>query len=96
MRVNRILVLAILCSNFPGPPTPSGVQPCPDPAEPVIEVVTATDGLGSRGKRIHPGALEELIAAIRDGKAYVDVQSTARPTGEIGARIVSEREHGTR
>jgi len=80
-----------LCSNLASPPTPPGVQPCPSTAGTISGVITAADVVGPTPQGIEPGALGELIAAIRDGKTYVNVHSTKWPGGEIRAQI--EHDH---
>ena len=79
-----------LCSNLPSPPTPVGIQPCPSVAGTIEGTITAANVVGPVGQGISAGELDELIAAIRAGKTYVNVHSTTWPNGEIRSQI----EHG--
>ena len=76
-----------LCSNLPSPPTPAGVQPCPPVAGTISGTITAANVVGPTGQGIGAGELDELIAAIRAGKTYVNVHSTTWPAGEIRSQI---------
>lgn len=72
-----------LCSNLASPPTPAGFsRPCPQSGT-VTGTITASDVVGPAGQGIAAGELEELIAAIREGVAYVNVHTTMVPSGEI-------------
>lgn len=71
-----------LCSNLGN--GPAGTQACPLTNPATVEgTATAADVIGPLGQGIEAGALDEIIAAIRDGKAYVNVHSTKWPAGEI-------------
>jgi len=91
-------IVLFLCTNLTPPagvPTP---QPCPttNPAT-ITGTLTAADVIAStNGQGIDPGAagLAEMIKAIRDGAAYVNVHTTGHPSGEIRARLGPvERDH---
>lgn len=60
---------------------------CPSPAGIVAGVIAAADVIGPTAQGIEVGAINELIAAIRAGKAYVNVHSTSWPSGEIRTQI---------
>ena len=47
----------------------------------------AADVIGPTGQGIEPGALDELLAAIRDGKTYANVHTTKWTAGEIRSQI---------
>lgn len=48
--------------------------------------------IGPAGQGIEAGALSELVAALRDGKTYVNVHTTKWPAGEIRSQITHD--HG--
>jgi CHRD domain-containing protein len=87
-----------LCSNLGN--GPAGTQACPVPAatggEAVEGVAMSEDVLGPVLQGIEPGAIGELIAAIKDGKAYVNVHSTKWGGGEIRQQFPADRgdDHG--
>jgi CHRD domain-containing protein len=84
------------CSNLASPPTPAGVPACPQSAtgnDVITGTITAEDVVGPTGQGIEAGALGELIAAIRDGKTYVNVHSTKWPGGEIRSQITHDHGH---
>ena len=81
-------VSVFLCSNLPDPP--AGTPACP--ASGTVEgVLDAADVLGPNGppamQGIEPGAIAEVVAAIRAGHTYVNVHSSKWPGGEIRAQI---------
>ena len=43
--------------------------------------------IGPAGQGIEPGALDEILAAMRAGSAYANVHSSKWPGGEIRAQI---------
>jgi hypothetical protein len=83
-----------LCSNLASPPTPAGVQPCPPVAGTIEGTITAANVVGPTAQGISAGELDELIAAIRAGKTYVNVHSTTWPAGEIRSQINHDEGHG--
>jgi hypothetical protein len=94
-------ISVFLCSNLPDPPP--GTPACP--ASGTVEgVLDAADVIGPNGppamQGIEPGAISELVAAIRAGHTYVNVHSSKWPGGEIRAQIRGEhtgnwdRKHG--
>ena len=87
-------IVLFLCTNLAPPagvPTP---QPCPttNPAT-ITGTLTAADVIPSAappaGQGIDPGAagFAEMIKAIREGAAYVNVHTTNHPSGEIRSRL---------
>jgi hypothetical protein len=78
-----------LCSNLGN--GPAGTQLCPLTNPATVEgEAGAADVIGPLAQGIEPGALAEIIAAIRDGKAYVNVHSTKWPAGEIRKQFPSD------
>ena len=89
-------IVLFLCTNLTPPvgvPTP---QPCPttNPAT-ITGTLTAANVIASSGanagQAIDPGAagFAEMIKAIREGAAYVNVHTTNHPSGEIRSRLGS-------
>ena len=79
-RFNAGGVSAFLCN---GPAAP----PCPPVAGTVTDVITAAEVIGPVPQGIEPGAMAELMRAMRSGESYVNVHSTRFPQGEIRAQI---------
>lgn len=83
-------VSVFLCTNLGN--GPAGTQPCPDPPALIAGLILASDVIGPTTQGIEPGALDELVEAIRDGKTYVNVHTTKWPAGEIRSQITHQ--HG--
>jgi hypothetical protein len=67
-----------------------GRPACPSPGttEPITGTILPANVLGPGGpQQVPPGALDELIAAIRAGATYVNVHSTISPGGEIRGQV---------
>jgi hypothetical protein len=74
-----------LCSNLGN--GPAGTQACPvGPAE-LTGVITPDLVIGPAGNGIEPGAMAEIVAAIRNGTAYANVHSAKWPGGEIRGQL---------
>ena len=84
-------ISAFLCSNLPNPP--AGTVACPLPSGEVEGVLTADSVIGPVGQGIEAGALNELIAAIRAGKTYVNIHTTKWPAGEVRSQIEHDQRH---
>jgi hypothetical protein len=85
-----------LCTNLANGPAGTEVCPLLTPTEPEAEVsgvATAAQVVGPLAQGIEPGAIEEIIAAIRDGKAYVNVHSQKWPAGEIRQQFPGNDDH---
>jgi hypothetical protein len=67
-------------------PGPAGTQTCPSSGT-VSGTATAANVVGPTGQGIEAGAWEEILAAIRAGKAYANVHSTKWPPGEIRGQL---------
>ena len=77
-------VSVFLCSNLDS--TPPGTPPCPPSGE-VSGTLTAASVIGPGVQGIAAGELEELLAAIDAGVAYVNVHTDAFPNGEIRGQL---------
>jgi hypothetical protein len=78
-------VSAFLCSNLAG--APAGVQRCPAAPATITGTIEADDVVGPVEQGIEPGALDELLAAMRAGVTYANVHSDKFPNGEIRGQI---------
>ena len=82
-------ISVFLCSNLPNPP--AGTQACPAPPATISGVIVEGNVLAAGTSGLEAGNLEELLAAIRAGKTYVNLHTTKWPGGEIRSQI----ENGT-
>jgi hypothetical protein len=78
-------ISVFLCSNLGN--GPAGTQPCPPAPARISGTFMAADVLGPAGQGIEPGALAELIRAIRAGRTYANVHSSKWPSGEIRGQL---------
>jgi CHRD domain len=68
--------------------SPSASTPaCPGQGGTVSGTITPLEVIGPAGQGIAAGEFEELVAAIRAGRAYANVHSTKFPGGEIRAQL---------
>ena len=73
-------VVAFLCGG-------GGKPACPASGTVTGTVVPSDVGAGAAAQGIAAGEFDELVAAIRAGRAYVNVHSTLFPGGEIRAQL---------
>jgi hypothetical protein len=77
-------VSAFLCGGSP----PASDKPACDPDSDTIEgTIDAADVIGPSGQGIAAGEIAELIRAMRNGAAYVNVHTNLYPGGEIRGQI---------
>lgn len=77
-------ISVFLCSNLGNGPV--GTQACP-PEGQVSGTFTAAQVIGPAGQGVAAGELDELMAAIDAGVAYVNVHTTQFPGGEIRGQL---------
>jgi|SRR5688572_1970510 len=70
-----------LCTNLGN--GPAGTQPCPAGPATISGTATAADVIGPAGQLIAAGEIEEIVAAIQRGVAYVNIHTTMFPGGEV-------------
>ncbi len=74
-------VSAFLCGGSTKP------TPCPNGSGTVEGDITPADVVGPNAQGIEPGSFDELLAAMRAGKAYANIHTTRWPGGEIRGQI---------
>lgn len=74
-----------LCSNLGN--GPAGTQACPAPPATISGTADAIDVIGPAGQGITAAEFDEILAAIRAGKAYANVHSSLWPGGEIRGQL---------
>jgi hypothetical protein len=79
-------ISAWLCGTASNP-GPVGTPACPAAPGTVTGRLEAADVVGPTGQGIEPGAMKELLAAIKAETTYVNVHSSAFPGGEIRSQI---------
>ena len=87
-------ISVFLCSNLAG--APADVQRCPPAPATISGTATAASVVGPARQGIGPGALGELVAAMRAGVTYANVHTDAFPDGEMRGQIApsGHRGHG--
>lgn len=79
-------ISVFLCTNLGN--GPAGTQPCPPPPAVISGVIVeANVTAGAAAAGIEAGNLDELLAAMRAGKTYVNVHSSKWPGGEVRTQI---------
>lgn len=84
-------VMVFLCSNLGN--GPAGTPACPTPEGKVTGVLTAASVVGPAAQGVAPGEFAEVLNAIREGAAYVNIHTVAFPSGEIRDQVKSSRRH---
>ena len=81
-------ISAWLCQTATNP-GPVGTPQCPPSPGTVTGTIEAIDVVGPVGQGIEPGAMEELLDAIKAETTYVNVHSSRFPGGEIRSQIAN-------
>ena len=81
-------IMVFLCTNNGNGPV--GTQLCPAAPATVTGTIVPTDIIGPAAQGVTAGQFDEFVAAIRAGKAYVNVHSSLYPGGEIRAQLDHE------
>jgi len=87
-------IMVFLCTNLGN--GPAGTPPCPSPAGTVTGVLTVASVVGPAEQGIVAGEFAEVIAAIRNGAAYVNIHTEAFPSGEIRDQVSGFRSRRSR
>jgi hypothetical protein len=78
-------ISVFLCTNLGN--GPAGTQTCPAAPATITGTIVPASVIGPAGQGITAGQFDELVAAFREGKTYVNVHSTLYPGGEIRAQL---------
>ena len=68
-------------------PGPAGTPACPSPGGTITGVLTASNVVAVPTQLVAAGELDEVIGAIRAGKAYGNVHSSVAGGGEIRGQL---------
>jgi hypothetical protein len=81
-------IMLWLCQTASKPGPSASIPTCPTRSGTVTGKLTASDVLASQAtQQIAAGELDEAVAAIRGGVAYVNVHTTASASGELRGQI---------
>jgi hypothetical protein len=80
-------ISAWLCETTTNPSPSASTPTCPAPGGTATGTITPLEVVGPAGQGIAAGEFEELVAAIRAGRAYANVHSSKFPGGEIRGQI---------
>lgn len=79
-------ISAWLCETTANPSPSASTPTCPQSGT-VTGTITALEVIGPAGQGIAAGEFDELVAALRAGRAYANVHSSLFPGGEIRGQI---------
>jgi len=76
-------------AGTPAPAAVANITPfCPDPHSGTVSgTLTAANVIGPTGQAVPANDLDDVITAIRAGKAYGNVHSTSAPGGEVRGQL---------
>jgi hypothetical protein len=81
-------ISVFLCTNLGN--GPAGTQACPAAPATISGTIEPEDVIGPVGQGVTAKQFEELVAAFRAGKTYVNVHSSLYQGGEIRAQLDHE------
>lgn len=87
--VNGAIVVWLCGTGEPGTPLagPAGTPTCPQSGTVSGTAMAANVSPGSATQQLTAGEIQEVIAAMRAGKAYANVHTSISPGGEIRGQI---------
>ena len=91
-------ISVFLCTNLPNAPAPPAppTQACPvGPTGTISGTITPAHVIGPTSQGIEPGSWAELVAAMEEGFAYVNVHSARFPGGEVRGQVGANRGDNT-
>jgi CHRD domain len=80
-------IMLWLCGNTPDTTLPAGTPSCPVPGGTVTGTLTSAQVVGPAAQLITTGELAEVLRAMRQGAAYVNVHTTSARGGEIRGQV---------
>ncbi len=87
-------IVLFLCTNLTPPANVPTPQACPAAPASITGTLTSADVIAVPAQGIEPGSagFAEMLQAIQAGAAYVNVHTSAHPSGEVRGRL---RSHGS-
>jgi len=80
-------IIVFLCQT-PGFPDPTALAPtCTEGEGHLTGEISAANVIGPAGQGIAPGEFDELVSALRNGAAYVNLHTDTFPPGELRGQV---------
>jgi CHRD domain len=80
-------IMLWLCGNAPDATPPADTPACPVPGGTISGVLTSAQVVGPAGQLITAGEFAEVLNAMKQQAAYVNVHTTSVRSGEIRGQI---------